>query len=85
MRDAINDLLIWKLNADAFSYDDSIAFVLEDNPPTIVAHNPAARAAWIRIGERLMRLHYDCLYRAAEAFATSEPELFERPILKMGR
>ena len=59
-------------SADAFSYDDSIAFVREGDQLAIVEHDPAARAAWTRNGERLMRLHYYWYYRAVDAIATSE-------------
>jgi hypothetical protein len=59
-------------SADAFSYDDSIAFVWQDNRLAIVEHDPAARAAWTRNGERLMRLHYYWYYRAVDAFVASE-------------
>ncbi|MEA3241867.1 MAG: hypothetical protein U9Q19_00335 [Pseudomonadota bacterium] len=59
-------------SADAFSYDDSIAFVLQDGRLEIVEHDPAARAAWVRNGERLARLQYYWFYRALDAFAASE-------------
>ncbi|MGB7931209.1 MAG: hypothetical protein WCH04_03140 [Gammaproteobacteria bacterium] len=58
-------------SADAFSYDDSIDFVREGDRLTIVEHDPAARAAWTRNGDRLTRLHYYWLYRAVDAIAAS--------------
>ena len=59
-------------SADAFSYDDSIAFVLQDGRLEIVEHDPAARAVWARNGERLTRLQYYWFYRALDTFAASE-------------
>jgi hypothetical protein len=59
-------------SADAFSYDDSIAFVLKDGRLEIVEHDPAVRATWERNGERHARLHYYWLYRALDAFTDSE-------------
>lgn len=58
-------------SADAFSYDDSIAFVLQGDRLEIAEHDPAARAAWNRIGERLTRLHDYWFHRAAVAFSES--------------
>ncbi len=59
-------------SAEAFCYDDSIAFVLKDDQLEIVEHEPARRTAWERNGEKLTRLHYYWLYRALDAFATSD-------------
>ena len=59
-------------SADAFSFDDSIEFVLRDGALAIVEHDLAARTAWERHGERLARLHHYWLYRAVDAFAVSE-------------
>ena len=59
-------------SADAFCYDDGIRFVLQGDRLEIVEHDPVARAAWTRNGERLLRLHYYWLYRGLDAFAASE-------------
>ena len=58
-------------SADAFSYDDSIEFVLMDGQLTIVERDPIARAAWVRNGENLKRLHTYWLYRAVDTFVAS--------------
>ena len=60
------------LSADAFSYDNSIAFVLEGAHLEIVERGPAERSTWVRNGERLARLHYYWYYRAVDTVATSE-------------
>ena len=59
-------------SADAFSFDDSIEFVLQDGALAIIERDLAARIAWERHGERLARLHHYWLYRAVDAFAASE-------------
>jgi hypothetical protein len=59
-------------STDAFSYDDSITFVREGNHLEIVERDPAARASWVRNGERLARLHYYWYHRAVDTIATSE-------------
>lgn len=59
-------------SADAFSYDDSIAFVPRDGRLEIVEHDPAMRIAWERNGKKHARLHYYWYYRAIEAIATSD-------------
>ncbi|MCB1871155.1 MAG: hypothetical protein KDI49_03935, partial [Gammaproteobacteria bacterium] len=77
--DAFNRLLAAQIelnsfnsrSADAFSYDDSISFVPKGDRLEIVEHDPTARAAWKRNGEKLTRLHYYWLYRATDAFVAS--------------
>ena len=59
-------------SADAFSYDNSIAFVLEGDHLGIVKRDPSERTTWVRNGERLARLHYYWYYRAVDTVATSE-------------
>ena len=59
-------------SADAFSYDDSIAFVLKGEQLEIVELDAKARVAWERNGEKLNRLHYYWFYRAVDAFAVSD-------------
>lgn len=77
--DAFNRLLAAQIelnsfisrSADAFSYDDSISFVPKGDRLEIVEHDPQARVAWKRNGEKLTRLHYYWLYRATDAFIES--------------
>ena len=59
-------------SADAFSYDDSIEFVLTDGHLKSVECDPAARANWARNGEKLKRLHNYWFYRAVDTFAASD-------------
>jgi hypothetical protein len=59
-------------SAEAFSYDDSIAFVLKGGRLEITEQDPKMRAAWERNGEKLNRLHYYWLYRAIDEFSASE-------------
>ena len=59
-------------SADAFSYDDSIFFVLQDGRLEIVEHDSAASTTWARNGERLARLHNYWFYRALDVFTDSE-------------
>ncbi|HYQ72029.1 MAG TPA: hypothetical protein VET88_08900, partial [Gammaproteobacteria bacterium] len=59
-------------SADAFSYDDSIAFVPKDGRLEIVEHDPAMRAAWERNGKKHARLHYYWYYRAVDTVANPE-------------
>ncbi len=58
-------------SAEAFSYDDGIRFVLNGSALEIVAKDPAARAAWVRDGEKLDRLHGYWWRRALEEFVAS--------------
>ncbi len=59
-------------SADAFSFDDSIEFVLLDGALAIIERDLAARTTWKRHSERLMRIHHYWLYRAVDVFAASE-------------
>jgi hypothetical protein len=59
-------------SADAFSFDDSIEFVLQDGALAMIERDLAVRTAWERHGDRLARLHHYWLYRAVDAFAVSE-------------
>jgi hypothetical protein len=59
-------------SADAFSYDDSIEFVLTDGHLTIVECAPTALATWTRNGEKLKRLHNYWFRRAVDTFAASD-------------
>ena len=60
-------------SADAFSYDDGIAFVRRGGDRLeIVELDPGARAKWEHDGEKLTRLHRYWLYRAIDAFAGSD-------------
>lgn len=58
-------------SAEAFCYDDAIHFVRHDQRLEIELINPALRAAWLRDGRKLDRLHFYWLYRAMDAFASS--------------
>lgn len=79
LRDAFEKLVAWQMelngflsrSADAFSYDDSIRFVLSGERLEIVELDPAARGAWSRDGRKLDRLHRYWLNRAVDAFAAS--------------
>jgi len=57
---------------DAFSYDEAIRFERRDQRLEIVEIDPAARAAWLRDGRKLERLHGYWFYRAFDAFAKSD-------------
>ena len=59
-------------SAEAFCYDDSIRFMRHAGRLEIELINPALRAAWLRDGRKLDCLHFYWLYRAMEAFASSE-------------
>ncbi|NMG27819.1 hypothetical protein [Aromatoleum evansii] len=59
-------------SAEAFCYDDAIRFVRHDRRLEIERINPALRAAWTRDGRKLDRLHFYWLYRAMDAFVSSE-------------
>lgn len=59
-------------SAEAFSYDDSITFVLQDDQLDIVELDPSARAVWTRNGKKLTSLQYYWLYRAIDAFVESD-------------
>lgn len=59
-------------SAEAFSYNDSIAFVRRGDRLEIVELDPVAHAAWGRNGEKLARLDHYWVNRAVEAFATSD-------------
>lgn len=59
-------------SAEAFCYDDAIRFVRRDERLEIEQINPALRATWLRDGRRLERLHFYWLYRALDAFASSD-------------
>ncbi|MDO9094707.1 MAG: hypothetical protein Q8R98_14260 [Rubrivivax sp.] len=55
-------------SANAFSYDDSIRFVRQDDHLEIMEVDPGARTAWQRDGRKLERLHGYWLHRAMDAF-----------------
>lgn len=59
-------------SAEAFSYDDSIAFVLKGGQLEITEQDPKMRAAWERNGEKLNRLHWYWFYRALDEYSASE-------------
>ncbi len=59
-------------SAEAYSYDDSIRFVLQGERLDIVELDPAVRAAWKRDSEKLARLHQYWFYRAVDAFTVSD-------------
>jgi hypothetical protein len=58
-------------SVDAFCYDDSIRFEFTDDQLAIVEHDPEARRAWQRNGEKLARLHNYWLGRALHELAAS--------------
>jgi hypothetical protein len=62
-------------SADAFSYDDSICFVRQDERLEIVEIDAKARADWQRDGEKLARLHQYWLYRGMEELMASPETL----------
>lgn len=55
-------------STDAFSFDDSIAFVRKGGVLDIVVRDPTSRDAWERDGRKLDRLHGYWFYRAMEEF-----------------
>lgn len=57
--------------ADAFSFDDSVEFILRDGVLDLMERDPAPRAARERENDRLARLYVYWWYRAVEAFAES--------------
>lgn len=59
-------------SADAFSYDDDIAYVPSGDRLEIVELDPRGRALWERSGDRLARLHDYWFYRGIDAFADSD-------------
>jgi hypothetical protein len=59
-------------SADAFCYDDAIRFVRHGRRLEIELINPTLRAAWFRDGRKLDRLHFYWVYRAMDAFVSSE-------------
>lgn len=59
-------------SAEAFCYDDAIRFVRHDHRLEIELINPDLRAAWSMDGQKLDCLHLYWLYRAMDAFASSE-------------
>lgn len=59
-------------SAEAFCYDDAIRFVRHDHRLEIEQIKPDLRAAWSKDGCKLDRLHLYWLYRAMDAFASSE-------------
>lgn len=59
-------------SAEAFCYDDAIRFVRHGRRLEIERINPTLRAAWLRDGRKLDRLHFYWLYRAMDAFVSSE-------------
>jgi hypothetical protein len=62
-------------SADAFSYDESIRFVRQNERLEIVEVDPKARENWQRDGEKLARLHQYWLYRGMEALMASPETL----------
>jgi hypothetical protein len=58
-------------SVDAFCYDDSIRFEFNDDQLVIVEHDPDARRAWQRNGEKLTRLHNYWFCRALNEFVAS--------------
>lgn len=58
-------------SVDAFCYDDSIRFEFNGDKLVIVEHDPDARRAWQRNGEKLTRLHNYWLGRALYEFTAS--------------
>jgi hypothetical protein len=59
-------------SVDAFSFDDSIRFVLEDGGLGIVECDAGLRSAWKRDSEKLARVRCYWFYRGMEEFARSE-------------
>ena len=59
-------------SADAFCYDDSIAFVLSGEHLKIVERDSVSSKAWTRDGEKLSRLHRYWLHRAVDEFVRSD-------------
>lgn len=55
-------------SADAFSFDDAIAFVRKDEVLEIVEQDPCAREAWQHGNSKLTRLHNYWFYRAIDEF-----------------
>jgi len=62
-------------SADAFSYDESIRFVRQNERLEIVEVDPLARENWRRDGEKLTRLHQYWRYRGMEALLASPETL----------
>lgn len=57
-------------SADAFSFDDAIAFVRHGGVLDIVERDPLTREAWARNGRKLDRLHNYWFYRAMDEFVS---------------
>ena len=64
-------------SADAFSFDDSIRFVLRETVLEIEEIDPDARVHWRRGEQKYLRLHGYWLQRGMQAFSES-PELLAR-------
>lgn len=62
-------------SADAFSYDESICFVRQEERLEIVEIDAKARADWQRDGKKLALLHQYWLYRGMDALMASPETL----------